>query len=255
MIELIARNKLLEYLNLRPDAKIPLLTWLKEDQINRHRDVTPVESQQAICQLGASIYQVDIRVNSSLKIAYVRWLGTDQELHQVMLREMERLGAKHQDLRAEEKISTKIVLITPPPLDVSHNSSVIQNSRVNLPSFAKIDIPDLAGETFSSKASYEQAIDRALDIFDSRPGTPDFDELATLIPLIRSYEAQYIRLPQLDLSSAVKSRMEEFQIQPEQLPSLIGSREEIDLFLSGKQSLAEEQLRPLLKMLGFHFTV
>ena len=50
-----------------------------------------------------------------------------------------------------------------------------------------------------TEAQFQKAIARTLAIFHSAEGTPEADELALLLLLVKDYEGKHIHLPEVDL--------------------------------------------------------
>jgi len=76
-----------------------------------------------------------------------------------------------------------------------------------------------------------------------------FDELTLVLPLIRHYEADNIELPRLALLDVIKLKMKELELLPSYLTKVIGSEEDVNLFLAGKNALSNKTLRALCNKL------
>ncbi len=50
-------------------------------------------------------------------------------------------------------------------------------------------------KVIKTKSEYQKAIKRMMDIFHAEEGTPESDELASLLKLIKDYEDKNVHLP------------------------------------------------------------
>jgi HTH-type transcriptional regulator/antitoxin HigA len=57
-------------------------------------------------------------------------------------------------------------------------------------------------------AEYETALARVDELFDSKPGSPLFDEAELLITLVDLYEQEHFKIEALDPIAAIEFRME-----------------------------------------------
>ncbi|WP_345949345.1 hypothetical protein ABDD95_21090 [Mucilaginibacter sp. PAMB04274] len=96
---------------------------------------------------------------------------------------------------------------------------------------------------------------RTTSIFSAEPTTPEFAELKLLITAIKTYEAQYVKFPELRLLDLINHRMAMFGLTPENLPTFFGTQENKDLFFAGKKQLTKGKLQKLFKMLSIKIPV
>ena len=92
-------------------------------------------------------------------------------------------------------------------------------------------------KVINTEADYQKAITRTLELFHTEEGTPQADELALLLVLVKDYEDKHIHLPELDPIEAIKLRMEERGIKAKDLVGLLGSKGHISSILSGRREL------------------
>ncbi len=88
-----------------------------------------------------------------------------------------------------------------------------------------------------TKAEYNKAIKRTMDVFHAESGSPDADELDLLLLLVKDYEDKHIRLPELDPIAVIKLKMEERGLKAKDLEHLIGSKGHVSSILSGRREL------------------
>jgi HTH-type transcriptional regulator/antitoxin HigA len=51
-------------------------------------------------------------------------------------------------------------------------------------------------ESFKNEKEYEKALNRAIEIFHAEKGTPESDELASLLPPVIDYEDRHYPIPE-----------------------------------------------------------
>jgi HTH-type transcriptional regulator/antitoxin HigA len=106
---------------------------------------------------------------------------------------------------------------------------------------------------YKTKAEYEQALNRVIAIFEAQPGTPEFEELSSLLPLVEHYEDTKLILPELEISDVIRLTIKNFDLLKPMLKPIIGQEKEVDLFLAGKQQLPEETLKLICNSIGIRY--
>ena len=87
-------------------------------------------------------------------------------------------------------------------------------------------------------------------LMDEESGTSDFDELELLSTLVEIYEDAHYPIALPDPVSAIKFRMEQLELNPQNLIPFIGSRSKVSEVLNRKRSLTLSMMRALNKGLG-----
>jgi len=262
---LIAKNKIANYIQQHPEAATAFLTWLKEHPDQEAKSIAhmlerPHMEQQftMMAGVGRDDYQIESRTNYPLKTTCIVWVGSGEELEAREEAKADKRKAENPGLQSEERVKiVEVVLVPPPPIPFNEISSgkTVQPVVARQPELI-VEVPYTETHNdFKTVAEYEGALTRATAIFEAQPGSPEFDELAKLIPLIAHYEQSKLALPELKIPDVVKYKMEMFEMVPEQLTPMIGTTEEIDLFLTGKRSLPEEKLKRLCDFLWIKFRV
>lgn len=100
-------------------------------------------------------------------------------------------------------------------------------------------------KVINTEKQYQKAIKRTLEIFHSEEGTPEDDELALLLVLVKDYEDKHINLPDLDPIEAVKLKMDERGIKAKDLEPIIGSKGHVSSVLSGRRELTLNMAKKL----------
>jgi HTH-type transcriptional regulator/antitoxin HigA len=99
-------------------------------------------------------------------------------------------------------------------------------------------------------ADYEAALARVEEIFDSEPGSPEFDELEVWGTLIGAYEDEnHPVLPPTPIE-AIEFAMDQQGLKQKDLVPLIGSKSKVSEVLAGKRKLTLKMIRALHEGLG-----
>lgn len=88
-----------------------------------------------------------------------------------------------------------------------------------------------------TEAEYQKAIARTLAIFHATEGTPEANELALLLLLVKDYEDKHIHLPDVDIIDVIKLKMDERGMKAKDLEPIIGSKGHVSSILSGRREI------------------
>lgn len=88
-----------------------------------------------------------------------------------------------------------------------------------------------------TEAAYQKAIKRTLSIFQAKEGSPEANELALLLVLVKDYEDKHILLPQVNPLEVIKLKMQERGMKAKDLAPLIGSKGHVSSILSGRREI------------------
>jgi antitoxin component HigA of HigAB toxin-antitoxin module len=250
---LITKNKIADYIKQYPEAKTPFLTWLKElpyweSNSNKNQPIGGMRTTFS----GYGDYHIKYNFNPWLKTGYIVWLGTQEAKIEYERAELEKLKIKHPNL-------VTITVSFTIPATSRRSKKEAEGKIVDIKDVRLSNAPEISPFTvegyvsteldLTSKNEYENALNRAINIFEAKPGTPEFDELTLLLPLIRHYEASNIELPRLAILDVIKLKMEILGMIPSHLTFIIGSDEEADLFLAGKNTLPNKTLKAVWNLL------
>lgn len=257
-MSLIATNKISEYIDLHPEARIPLLSWLKEYPY--HLEKRMFSSQDGRTHQGCTVgdlgvgrgdYIIKCRINYTAKIVCITWVGNKEEYQIEMDRELKEVLQKYPDAVVKEVSTTVTVQAPVPQVTEGAFSFEVKDEPIYINS--GIDLAE--GEGFQTEEEYEQGLDSAAFIFEAEPNTPEFDELLALVPLIKHFENEKLKFPSLSNFEAVKRKMEILDMIPLNLAHFVGSEDQFNLFLSGKLALSDEIVNRLFKLLFIHFPI
>jgi HTH-type transcriptional regulator/antitoxin HigA len=99
-------------------------------------------------------------------------------------------------------------------------------------------------------ADYEMALARVEEIFDSEPGSPEFDELEVWGTLIGAYEDMHHPVPPPTPLEAIEFIMDQKGLKQKDLIAFIGSKSKVSEVLAGKRRLSLKMIRALHEGLG-----
>ncbi|RYZ50152.1 MAG: helix-turn-helix domain-containing protein [Chitinophagaceae bacterium] len=101
-----------------------------------------------------------------------------------------------------------------------------------------------------TKKDYQAAMQRLEAIFDSRPGTPEGDELEVLSILIEKYENEHFPIGLPDPIEAIRFRMEQLGYNQADLAKVVGLKSRVSEILNRKRKLTLEMIRQLHETLN-----
>jgi len=97
---------------------------------------------------------------------------------------------------------------------------------------------------------YEKALERLEDIFDSKFGTKEGDELEILTILIEKYEKENFPIEMPDPIEAIKFRMEQLGMKQKDLAEVVGFKSRVSEILNRKRKLTIDMIRNLNQKLN-----
>jgi len=101
------------------------------------------------------------------------------------------------------------------------------------------------------EADYKKAEKRLEQIFHSKPGTKENDELQILVLLMEKYEDDTIgEFPDPDPIEAIKFKMEQMGLQQKDLARIIGLKSRASEILSRKRPMSVNIIRKISKGLS-----
>lgn len=96
-----------------------------------------------------------------------------------------------------------------------------------------------------TEMDYQAALRRLEEIFDSKLGTPEGDELEILSLLVDDYENKHYPIKAPDPIEAIKIRMEELELKQVDLIPEMGGKSRVSEVLSRKRKLTVDMIRKL----------
>jgi HTH-type transcriptional regulator/antitoxin HigA len=101
-----------------------------------------------------------------------------------------------------------------------------------------------------TEGDYQAALARIDELMDARLGTPEGEELDLLSHLVEVYEERVYPIPMPSPIEAIRFRMEQQGLKPNDLCPYIGSASRVSEILSGNRSLSLRMVRNLHEGLG-----
>lgn len=92
-------------------------------------------------------------------------------------------------------------------------------------------------KVIKTEAAYQKAVKRTMAIFQAKDGTPEADELALLLVLVKDYEDKHIQIPEVNPIEVIKLKMIERGMKPKDLEPIIGSKGHVSSILSGRRDI------------------
>jgi HTH-type transcriptional regulator/antitoxin HigA len=92
---------------------------------------------------------------------------------------------------------------------------------------------------------YNRASKRLMELFHAEPNTPEDEELALLIVLIKDYDERHYKLPQVDILEVIKDKMREQGLKNKDLEPIIGSKGHVSSILSGRRDITLKMAQKL----------
>ena len=108
----------------------------------------------------------------------------------------------------------------------------------------------MKAKILKTESDYVTALARIEKLMDAKPNTPQGDELELLSLLIHDYEEKLFPIDKPDPVMAIRFRMEQQELKPEDLVPFLGSRSRVSEVLSGRRSLSLKMIRALVGGLG-----
>jgi HTH-type transcriptional regulator / antitoxin HigA len=106
-------------------------------------------------------------------------------------------------------------------------------------------------KVIKTETAYQKAVKRTIAIFQAKEGSPEADELALLLLLVKDYEDKNIAIPAVNPIDVIKLKMLENGIKAKDLEPLIGSKGHVSSILSGRREITlrvAQRLRNYFKL-------
>ena len=104
----------------------------------------------------------------------------------------------------------------------------------------------MKAKVIKTESEYETVLARVEKLMDPKPNTPQGDELDLLSLLISDYEDRAFPIEKPDPVAAIRFRMEQQGLGPQDLVPYLGSRSSVSEVLSGRRSLSLKMIRALV---------
>lgn len=101
-----------------------------------------------------------------------------------------------------------------------------------------------------TEKDYEKTLERLEEIFDSKKGSKEGDELEILSILIDQYEKEHFPIGLPDPIEAIKFRMDQMGIKQKDLVEFIGFKSRVSEIMNKKRKLTLDMIRSLSQNLN-----
>ena len=101
-----------------------------------------------------------------------------------------------------------------------------------------------------TEADYSAALARIDELFDTTPGSKNFDEVELLMKLVEFYEEQHYKIEAPDPIEAIKFRMEQMGMKRVDLEQYLGTRARVSEILNKQRNLSLAMIKKLHKEFG-----
>jgi HTH-type transcriptional regulator / antitoxin HigA len=105
-------------------------------------------------------------------------------------------------------------------------------------------------KVLKSESEYREALARTIEIFHTKEGTTEADELDLLLVLVKDFEDKHIHIPTPDPLEVIKLKLNEKGLKMKDLEPIIGSKGHVSSVLSGKKELTLKMVKRLHEFLG-----
>src|SRR6267143_1145426 len=100
-------------------------------------------------------------------------------------------------------------------------------------------------KVIKTESDYIAVLARIDKLMDAKPNTPQGDELEVLALLVHNYEEKAFPIDKPDPVAAIRFRMEQQGLKPNDLVPFLGSRSRVSEILSGRRTLTLGMIRAL----------
>ncbi len=230
---LVATDKISRYLETEPDARLSLLTYIKEFPYRQFPSLPSAKPAGQDAEIGIAlpdlgVYALKYRSNVDAGAFFITWVGKAEVLRS--------------PAEAREVKTTSVVIVPPRPFDGERTTLPETRRAVTTSSFS-----------FASPAEYEQALARVEQLFNAVSGTAEFEALDELLVRVAGYEQQHLQFPVLTPAEIIKHRMNMFRLNATYLSEVLDDKYDIQSFLDGSLILPQVALDRLYKLVGYKF--
>ena len=88
-----------------------------------------------------------------------------------------------------------------------------------------------------TETAYKKAVKHAMVIFQAKENSPEADELALLLVIIKDYEDKHIQIPEVNPIEVIKLKMQERGMKAKDLEPILGSKGHVSSILSGRREI------------------
>lgn len=108
----------------------------------------------------------------------------------------------------------------------------------------------MEAKLIKTEEEYNSALVRIDELFDSLPGSKEFDEVELFMTLVELYEEKHYKIEVPDPIEAIKFRMEQMEMKRMDLAKYLGTRSRVSEILNRQRNLTLTMIKKLHKEFG-----
>lgn len=108
----------------------------------------------------------------------------------------------------------------------------------------------MEAKLIKTEEEYNSALARIDELFDTVPGSKEFDEVELFITLVELYEEKHYKIEVPDPIEAIKFRMEQMEMKRMDLAKYLGTRSRVSEILNRQRNLTLTMIKKLHKEFG-----
>lgn len=108
----------------------------------------------------------------------------------------------------------------------------------------------MEAKLIKTEEEYNSALARIDELFDSVPGSKEFDEVELFMTLVELYEEKHYKIEVPDPIEAIKFRMEQMEMKRMDLAKYLGTRSRASEILNRQRNLTLTMIKKLHKEFG-----
>lgn len=258
---LFAKSTIINYINNNPESRINIILLLENLETRSHPFLKNANFDVLYPNGSGSSsfnneYTIQYEINVHAKALLITWLGSKSELEEKTRIEEEEFERYNREVLGGELVSgtftatgggvrgKPFILDSSIPTFNSDLQKKIESFNINM----------LASELdhFQTVKDYELGVDKAIALFSSRPGSPNFKKFLMLLFKIDHYERNVLTFPKANLGEIISYMMDFFKMDISDFRDIL-SINEFELFLSNQLKLKAYTLKRILTRVGLKF--
>ncbi|WP_316807850.1 hypothetical protein [Pedobacter agri] len=258
---LFAKSTIINYINNNPESRISLVLWLNNFETRSHSFFTDFDIDFHYPNGSGSSsftddYTIQYEINIHAKALLITWVGNKDELKEKQRIEQEEFERYNREVLGGKLISGTFSAtgrgISRKPIKPDPSIPTFKSDLQKRIESFNIEINASELDHFKTVEDYECAVDEAISLFSSRPGSSSFKELLMLLFKIDHYQRNVLIFPEANLVELVSHMMSFFKLNISDFSDIL-STTEFELFLSHQLKLKAYTLKRILTRMGLKF--
>ncbi|RZL46395.1 MAG: hypothetical protein EOO93_25985 [Pedobacter sp.] len=258
---LFAKSKIINYINNNPESRVNLVLLLKNFETRSHPFFTDSNIDLRYPNgFGSSSftndYTIQYEINIHAKALLITWVGSKSELKEKERVEQEEFERYNREVLDGELVRGTFTAtgegLTSKPVKPDPSIPTFKSDLEKKIESFNLEINASELDYFKTVEDYECAVEEAISLFSSRPGSSNFNELLILLFKIDHYETNVLVFPEANLVEFVSYMMKFFKLEISDFRDILNT-DEFESFLSGKLKLKAYPLKRVLTLVGLKF--